>query len=148
MRRNLSPEDLGDLLTQARVAVLATRRADGSPLLSPVWHKWEAGGFTFTTFRGDVKLRHIDRDPQVSILVAEDGPPYRGIEVRGRAAPADADGETTLRRLAEHYLAGRDVDGFMSKIREWMGDVGHTGIVALRVTHGALRAWDYSDEVW
>jgi hypothetical protein len=57
-------------------------------LLSPVWHEWQDGGFTVVIPVGDVKLRHIDRDPHVSIVVAENSPPNRGIEVRGEAKKA------------------------------------------------------------
>jgi hypothetical protein len=39
VRRNLGPDDLGDLLEQPLVAVLATYRGDGTVLLSPVWHE-------------------------------------------------------------------------------------------------------------
>jgi hypothetical protein len=39
MRKDLGPQNLGDLLEQPLVAVLATTyRADGTALLSPVWH--------------------------------------------------------------------------------------------------------------
>lgn len=45
MRTNLTVEDLGDFLDEPILAVLATLRADGSMLLSPVWYEWRAGGF-------------------------------------------------------------------------------------------------------
>jgi hypothetical protein len=45
VRKNLGPDDLGDLLEQPLVAVLATYRRDGTVLLSPVWHEWQDGGF-------------------------------------------------------------------------------------------------------
>jgi len=81
VRRNLGAKDLGDLLDQPRVAIPATRRMDGTTMLSPVWQEWSDGGLTFVTFGGDAKLRDIQRDPRVSIVVAEDGPPYKGYRV-------------------------------------------------------------------
>ncbi len=45
MRTNLTLDELGDLLDQPIVAVLATYRADGSAMLSPVWFEWRDGGF-------------------------------------------------------------------------------------------------------
>src|ERR1700694_4284745 len=72
MRRNLAPQDLGYLLTQPKLSVLATHRADGSILLSPVWHEWIDGGFTVLTSEGDIKLRHLRRDARTSIVLAED----------------------------------------------------------------------------
>ena len=86
VRKGLKPGDLGDLLEQARLAVLATHYPDGTVLLSPVWHEWRDGGFSVPTGTGDVKVRQARRDPRVSIVLAEDTPPYRGIEVRGPMA--------------------------------------------------------------
>jgi PPOX class probable F420-dependent enzyme len=67
------------------LAVLATNYADGTTLLSPVWHEWRDGGFTIVIFDNDAKARHIKRDPRVSVVVADDRVPYAGVEVRARA---------------------------------------------------------------
>src|SRR5438874_2277506 len=85
VRKNLTPDDLGGLLNQPRCAVLATNYADGTTLLSPVWHEWRDGGFTIVIFDNDAKARHIRRDPRVSVVVADDVPPLAGIEVRACA---------------------------------------------------------------
>ena len=86
MRKNIAVNELGGLLNQGRCAVLATKYADGTTLLSPVWHEWSEGGFTIVIFDGDVKARHIKRDPRVSIVVADDRVPMAGIEVRGEVS--------------------------------------------------------------
>jgi hypothetical protein len=85
VRKGLRPEDLGDLLTAPKVAVLATRYADGSTLLAPVWHEWTDEGFTIVLDGNDAKIRNLHRDRRVSAVVAEDEPPYQGIEVRDEA---------------------------------------------------------------
>jgi hypothetical protein len=59
MRRGLAVEELGDLLTQPLLAVLATYRRDGSVLLSPVWHEWRDGGFTVATGSKGIKAKHL-----------------------------------------------------------------------------------------
>jgi PPOX class probable F420-dependent enzyme len=148
MRRDLQPDDLGDLLTGTYVGILATHFADGTDLLSPVWYEWSNGGFTFVTFSGDIKLRHMMRDPQVSLVVAESEPPYRGMEVRGPAQITDADGLAQLRRLAERYLKQRNVDAYTDRITAWMDEVGHSKVILVRLEPGILRAWDYADEDW
>ena len=79
MRKGLTPEDLGDLLELPLLAVLATYRRNGTVLLSPVWHEWRDGGFTVATRSSDGKVKHMQRDPRASIVVCDDGPPYRGI---------------------------------------------------------------------
>ena len=75
MRKDLGPQDLGDLLEQPLVAMLATYRADGTALLSPVWHEWH-----------------------------EHDPPYRGIEVRGEARLQTDGVAAAVRRIATRYL--------------------------------------------
>jgi PPOX class probable F420-dependent enzyme len=85
MRKNLSVHELGDLLTKPLLATLATNYADGTTLLSPVWHEWRDGAFTIVVFDDDAKARAIKRDPRVSVVVADNERPCGGIEVRGRA---------------------------------------------------------------
>lgn len=63
MRRDLSIEELRDLLERPIVAVLATYAADGHALLSPVWHEWRDDGFNVVATADDVKVRHLRRDP-------------------------------------------------------------------------------------
>ena len=74
MRKCLAVEDLGDLLEQPLLAVLATQRRDGSVLLSPVWHEWHDEGFSVATNSDGAKLRQLRRDPRASIVVCEHSP--------------------------------------------------------------------------
>lgn len=85
MRKDLTIENLTDLVEQPLLAVLATYRADGTVLLSPVWHEWRDGAFQVVTRIDDVKARHLRRDPRASIVLCEHAPPYRGVEVRTTA---------------------------------------------------------------
>ena len=139
--RTLSPGDLADFLEQPRVAILATHWADGSVLLSPVWHEWRDGGFTVATSAGDVKVRHLARDSRASILVAEDEPPYRGIEVRcGVTLAPDPGGETTI-RLAIRYLGEE-------RGRAYAATLGDDTLIRLVPDRpDQVRAWDFADDV-
>jgi len=134
VRKHLRPEDLDDLLEQPLVAVLATRRADGGVLLSPVWHQWRDGGFDVVTGAGDVKVKQLRRDPRANIVVYEHVPPYRGIEVRCEARLEDAG--DTVRRIAIRYLGERDGAAYA----ESAGDD-----TLIRLEPGRLRAWDFPD---
>jgi hypothetical protein len=53
VRKQLTVEELGDLVELPLLAVLATHRRDGSVMLSPVWHEWRDGGFNVVTRSGD-----------------------------------------------------------------------------------------------
>jgi PPOX class probable F420-dependent enzyme len=136
VRKHLRPDELGDLLERPLVATLATYRADGSVLLSPVWHEWRDDGFNVVTRGDDVKVQHLRRDPRASIVVYEHGPPYRGIEVRTQARlerPGAA-----VRRIATRYLgeeAGAAYD------EQALDDT------LIRLEPGRLRAWDFADQL-
>lgn len=137
MRRDLGPGDLGDLLEQPLLAVLATRLAGGAILLSPVWHEWAGGGFSICIPEGDAKLMHIRRDPRVSIMVAENGLPYRGIEMRGIVEITSEPFAATMRRLALRYL-GPGADALYPDTAR--GEV-------VRIVSGRIRCWDFADDL-
>jgi PPOX class probable F420-dependent enzyme len=130
--------DLGDLVELRLLAVLATYRADGTVLLSPVWHEWRDGGFQVVTGSQDVKAAHLRRDPRASLVVCEHSPPYRGVELRGRAQLRTAGVDAAVRRIASRYL-GPEAGGAYAEIA---GDD-----LLIRLEPGDLRAWDFADEL-
>ena len=95
---------LGDFLDLPYTAVLATHWADGSILLSPVWHEWRDGGFNIGVPEDDVKVEHIARDPRVTVVVYEQSWPSRSVEVRGIATVTREGREELSRRLSVRYL--------------------------------------------
>ena len=139
MRKNLRLEDLGDFLEQPKCATLATHFKDGTILMSPIWHEWRDGGFTVAVASGDIKASHVQRDAKVSISVAEDSPPYRGVEVRGRAYIERADALGTIRRIAVRYLGARRGPAYVEAF-------GEADLVLIRIKPDVLRAWDFADE--
>ena len=140
MRTDLGIDDVRELLEQPLIAVLATRRKDDSIMLSPVWFEWHEGGINIwvPTPEGG-KVGHIQRDPRVTVVVANHDWPYKGFELRGEAtvstAPDDFYG--VLRRTALRY------DG--PEAAERMVGSYPPGAV-IRVEPGVIRAWDYEDE--
>jgi PPOX class probable F420-dependent enzyme len=137
MRKGLAVEDLGDLTELPLVAVLATYRRDGTVLLSPVWHEWRDGGFNVVTGPHDVKAVHLRRDPRASIVVCDDSPPYRGIELRCTARLDTTGVHEVVERIASRYL-GPEAG---SSYAETSGD----GLL-IRLEPGGLRAWDFADD--
>ena len=137
MRKGLTPDDLGDLLELPLVAVLATYRREGTVLLSPVWHEWRENGFDVMTGSRNVKAQHLRRDPRASIVVCDDGPPYRGIEVRTNACLSTPEDRSIIRRIATRYLGPEAGERYA----EGGGDD-----LLIRLEPGALRAWDFADD--
>lgn len=135
MRIGLGLQELGDLLEQPLLAILATRTADDRTLLSPVWHGWVDGGFLIPVDVGDRKLVHIKRRPQVTILVAEHRLPYRGMEVTGLARATSTPYGPTLRQLARRYLGDADNERYPDSL---------PGVI-VRIEARWLRTWDFAD---
>ena len=113
--QHIELSELGDMLEQPWLATLATYRKNGSVLLSPVWFEWADGAITISLVHGDWKELHIRRNPQVSVLIAEEASwPGRAAEFTGKATVvADPGGEGIL-RIATRYL-GDEV------ARHWVG---------------------------
>ena len=137
MRKHLDPDDLDGLLERPLVAVLATYRRSGEVLLSPVWHRWRDGGFEVVTGGDDVKARHLRNDPRATMLVYEHEPPYRGIELKGRAelGPAERD---LVREIAVRYLGAEQGEAYAAS----SGDD-----TLIRLEPGHVRAWDFADDL-
>lgn len=67
--------------------VLATRRADGSPQLSPIAADVDPEGMLVVSSRETaMKVKNLQRDPRASVLVMSDSWYGRWVQVDGRAA--------------------------------------------------------------
>ena len=137
MRKGLGPQDLDGLLELPHLGVLATYRANGDVLLSPVWHRWRDGGFDVVTGEDDVKARHLRADPRASIVVCEHDPPYRGIEVQGHVVLGRADADV-VREISGRYLGDEEGQAYAER--------GHDDTL-IRLEPGRLRAWDFADDL-
>ncbi|HEY3060653.1 MAG TPA: pyridoxamine 5'-phosphate oxidase family protein [Chloroflexota bacterium] len=136
----MAVEELGGLVDLPLLATLATYRRDGSVLLSPVWHEWRDGGFLIVLGRDDVKTRHLQNDPRACVVLAENEPPYRGLEVSGMGV-VSTDPATALQafqRIAIRYLGAE-------RGRAFAGDNGEA-FSLLQLTPGRLRTWDFVDD--
>lgn len=61
-------------------AMLTTYRRDGSAHTVPVWYRWTGEAFEVVIAKGDVKLRHLARDPHCVLVVFGNVRPFRGVE--------------------------------------------------------------------
>jgi len=138
MRKGLTPDDLGDLLELRHLGVLATYRRDGTVLLSPVWHEWRDNGFNVVTGSRGVKAGHLRRDPRASIVVCEDGPPYRGLELRASAGLSTLEDRSIVRRIATRYLG--------PEAGEQYAETTGGDDLLIRLEPGELRGWDFADD--
>jgi hypothetical protein len=81
-----------------------------------------------------VQTRHLRRDPRATILVAEAGPPFRGIEIRGEARFIEDD----VTETAVRYLGPQEGAAYVDA-------ANGTGVI-VRIEPGHVRTWDFADE--
>jgi PPOX class probable F420-dependent enzyme len=130
-------EAVRPLLDGPAAAVLTTYRRDGSAHVSPVWFRYEGGAFEVVIAKGDVKLRHLVRDPRCVLVVFETASPFRGVEVRGEAELVEGDVTPVRAAIAGRYLGRADGERFAEARRSKPG-------VLLRLAAGEPRVWDLS----
>jgi len=137
MRKDIPLDELTDFVTLPIASVLATYRRDGGVLLSPVWHRWRDGGFDVTCFPGDIKEKHLRNDPRASLLIHDQVPPYRGVEIRASAVLSEMDARA-FDELAVHYLGEEAGLAYSAQI---------TGSLTLiRLDPENVRTWDFEGD--
>jgi PPOX class probable F420-dependent enzyme len=66
-------------------ATLATVNPDGSPQTSAMWVGLEGDDLVFSTVVGRRKVRNMEREPRVSVMILDHENPYNYVEIRGVA---------------------------------------------------------------
>ena len=81
----LTDTELQDLLATAEIARVATMNIDGTVHLAPVWFRYDAPDILLGTQAVTRKVRNIERDPNVTVLVDVTTPTFVGAVMYGRA---------------------------------------------------------------
>ena len=98
-----------------RVAVV---RADGSPLVAPLWFISEDDAIYFTPRARSEWYACLKRDPRVALSIDEQPLPYRKVSVEGNAElvhdlGADALWRDRYRRIAQRYVPPAAADAYI-----------------------------------
>ena len=100
-----------DFIRTHHHAIVATRRSDGAPQLSPVAAAVDRSGRGIVSSRETaIKTRNARRDPHVSVLVISDGFYGEWVQIDGTAEVVSLPGAMDL--LVEYYrsVAGEHED--------------------------------------
>jgi hypothetical protein len=76
---------------------------------------------------------------EFGLVLAEDSPPYRGIEIAGRARLSEDIGPSLVTRLAVRYLGAE-------RGNAWARVAAKEALLLIRIEPGRLRVWDFADE--
>jgi len=94
--------------------------------------------FRVVVNQGDAKDRHLQRNRWLTLVVAEQAFPYRGVEVAGNAELSEAGATEATTRLAQRYLTPEAARSYLSKTANVPGQ-----LVELKPQR--VRAWDFLD---
>ena len=87
------------------VGTVTTLRADGSPHSTVVWVDTDGDDVVrFNTPRGNLKYRHLERDPRISLVVIDPAEMYRWVGVTGTAELTEEGADDHIDALAKTYL--------------------------------------------
>jgi PPOX class probable F420-dependent enzyme len=99
------PDDVRALLTKANPAVVTTLRSDGQPVSVATWYLLEDDDRVLLNMDDTrVRLKHLRRDPRVTLTVLDEGNWYTHVSLIGRVEGLTADeGLVDIDRLSTHY---------------------------------------------
>ena len=109
-------------LAQPRLAILITQARDSTqasaPVGVPVWFEWDGTRVNLFTGKGTAKLKRIEQNPQVSILVTNAvGEDEAWVNFTGPIeVHDDVDAWPLVKRLAERYW---DIEAKAQTMQEW-----------------------------
>ncbi len=98
-----------------RIAVV---RADGSPLVTPIWFLFEDESIYFTPREKSEWFTCLRRDPRVALCIDEQPLPYRKVLLDGRAELVHDIGEDDTwrdlyRRIATRYVPQAEAERYV-----------------------------------
>ncbi|MGZ4463805.1 MAG: pyridoxamine 5'-phosphate oxidase family protein [Nocardioides sp.] len=146
----MSEAEVADFLQDNLKVQVASIGRDGAPHLSTLFYVMHEGAIAFWTYGASQKIRNLERDPRVSVLV-EDGTDYfelRGVSITGTAEIV-RDNDRILEigsAVAVRMVGARSMDD--------LGDLGRTTVekqatkrVAVVVHADHVATWDHSKMV-
>lgn len=99
------------LFNQPVFAILSTVGPSGAPQSSVIWVRTDGDDVLFSTIRGRLKARNMERNPQISLCAYDPGDPYFYVEIRGTVSMVEEGGVELIDELSRAY------DGVPWKVR-------------------------------
>jgi PPOX class probable F420-dependent enzyme len=133
----LTDEELQEFLRTADLARIATHNEDGSIHVAPLWFRYQAPELLIGTQAGSRKVRNIERDPRVTVLVDVTSPATIGAIVYGTARIDRDDVVRERVAICTRYLGPEAAEGFVQ------GFPSDWDLVTVRVAPHEVVTFDY-----
>lgn len=143
----LSPEEILAFLRSSKTITIVSNGKDGHPHPMPMWFVVDDDlTVRMTTFRRSQKVRNVQRDPRVSLMV-ESGKEYqelKGVVIYGNAEIIeDMDViRDTLMRASANDAPAKNSEGYDAMIEVISGTAAKR--VCLQIEPNEIVSWDHS----
>jgi PPOX class probable F420-dependent enzyme len=115
------PDDVRDLLAKPNPAVVATLRSDGQPVSVATWYLLDGDRVLLNMDDTRVRVKHLRRDPRVSLTVLDEKSWYTHVSLVGRVEELVADVDLAdIDRLSRHYNGRAYPDRESPRTSAWM----------------------------
>ncbi|MGW0335752.1 PPOX class F420-dependent oxidoreductase [Streptomyces sp. NPDC003011] len=115
------PDEAVELLRRPNPCVMATLRSDGTPVSAATWYVWDNGRVLISLDEGRVRLKHLRRDPRVTLTVLDGDDWYTHVTLIGRAVELYADeGLADIDRISAHYTGGPYPERVRARVSAWI----------------------------
>ena len=115
------PDHVRDLLAKPNPAVITTLRSDGAPVSVATWYLLEGDRVLLNMDHSRVRLRHLRRDPRVSLTVLDEAGWYTHVSLVGQVEEMyDDEGLADIDRLSTHYRGQPYPNRDSPRVSAWM----------------------------
>jgi PPOX class probable F420-dependent enzyme len=122
------PPEVDQLLRKANPAVIATLRHDGSPHTAVTWYDWDGEHVLVNMDAARARLKHMRRDPRVSVTVIDSESWYRQLTIFGRVVEIRDDPQfADIDRLCLRYTRRQFHNRLRARISALIEPVGWYG---------------------
>jgi PPOX class probable F420-dependent enzyme len=116
------PDHVRALLAKPNPAVVSTLRTDGQPVSVATWYLLEDDDRVLLNMdHTRVRLRHLRRDPRLTLTVLDEANWYTHVSLIGRVEElADDPDLSGIDRLSNHYRSRSYPDRDSPRVNAWM----------------------------
>ena len=97
------------------IGFIGSADTDGMPRTVPVWYRWDGKVIHITTASSSVWVNNLINASRSSFCVAEHGPPYQAVVMRGRVQIDNKD-EAEVRRIFLRYMDAQQTEVYYAAI--------------------------------
>src|SRR5579872_4923794 len=114
----MTAKQMDDLLRGPHIARVAKIDEEGAPHVTPAWYDWDGKSIFLVGRKKSSWVNHIQKDPRVTVLIDEVGPPEFKIVLKGKGEIVETDWYEIARRMSIHYFGNETGLSYIEESRD------------------------------